>query len=137
MAISSRNSLQTPVVDNRIKMQCKSLEELSLPYRTFNGIWAADSLIGIARDQLSIHVSQFVDWLKVGGVLSFCMLEGEGYKVIKEQSPLGGVIEKKLVYYLPSQIENLLYSVGCPATEAWYESHGNRRFIQVLAKRAS
>jgi len=108
--------------------------EAVLPFRSFNGVWITDSLTGLSKDTLPLVISQCVDWLTVTGSLYLCMLEGDGEKVVQQQLPTG-IKTKRIVYYQPEEIDQILNYFDCPAVEAWYENNLDRRWIHILAQR--
>ena len=77
---------------------------------------------------------RFVDWLEIGGLLYFCMMEGEGVKIVRDQMAPAAQA-KILCYYQPAELEYLLQSINCPAVEAWYDRQTDKKWIHVIAKR--
>ncbi len=128
-----RYSLQDPRPEER-EVIFSELEEISLPYRTMAGIWAKDKLISKSKDAIVEYISQFVDWLEVEGILHFCLLEGEGYKVVEEHLPTG-IKTVKQYYYSPVEVEGIIQAAGAVTIEAWYEQQGGKNWIHVIAKR--
>lgn len=108
--------------------------EAVLPFRSFSGLWIADSLTGMPKDLLPSAISQCVDWLTIRGVLYLCMFEGDGEKVMQLQLPTG-IETKRIVYYQPEEIDQILNYFECPAIDAWYENNLDRRWIHILAQR--
>ena len=123
-----------PSGESRLEIIHGSPFEAPLPYRTFRGIWARDIFIHLDSVQLTERLGQCADWLAVGGVLYFCLLEGEGEKIIHESLPTG-VRTRKIVYYRAAYLDDLLQSLDCPAVLAWYEEQSDRRWMHIIAQR--
>lgn len=116
------------------EMHYLAVSEISLPYRTISAIWAKDVLTTLSKDEFQRYLSQFIDWLEVGGVMHFCLLEGEGYKIVEEHLPTG-ISTVKQYYYSPIEVELAIQNADGITLDAWYEQQGGKNWIHVIAQR--
>lgn len=103
-----------------------------VPYRSVHGIWIADRLTALSPAQALGELNLLWGWLLPGGTAYLCVLEGEGYKLRKEQGADGATLQ---TYYQPPELEALIIQAGFNTLDAWREAINERPFIHLLIQR--
>lgn len=110
-------------------------DDIHLPYRTAHGVWISDRFVAMTPKQALSELNMVWEWLVPGGVVYFCVLEGEGYKLLKEEGTGIAGPTTLQTYYQPHELEELAAKAGFIVKDAWRAAVSDRPFIHVLAQR--
>lgn len=106
--------------------------DIYIPYRTVHGIWISDRFISIAPRDMMNELNLFWEWLVPGGIAYFCVLEGEGYKLLQGQGSAARVLQ---TYYQPQDLEQMVAQAGFLAKDAWRTVMNERPYIHLIIQR--
>lgn len=105
-----------------------------IAHRTCAGVWASHTLQSVPRASFVQNLAVFVDWLTPGGIVAFCLRQGEGEKRVEEQS-IAGTTTRTIVLYAPAEVELLVRQCGLRTLDAWLGGSVEARTLHVIAQK--
>jgi hypothetical protein len=113
----------------------RSPDEIHVPYRSVHGVWISDRFVAMTSKQALSELNLFWEWLIPGGNIYFCVLEGEGYKLLRKGGTGQSGLTTLQTYYQPHELEELAAKAGFIVKDAWRAAVSDRPFIHVMAQR--
>ncbi|MBI4059313.1 class I SAM-dependent methyltransferase [Candidatus Microgenomates bacterium] len=100
------------------KLIYKRVEELDFPDSSFDGFWAAASLLHIPKSQIREVLVNLRRQIKLGGVGFISLKEGDGEEIEMETG-------RHFSYYQPDEFRDFLKGSGWEVIEAKVRPRGN------------
>ena len=109
------------------------IERLPFPPKTFDGIWAAASLIHTPKTRFLRVLRQLYDVTKPGGLMGVTMVHGKGSGFLADQWIRGRFLSRWHKQELKQMVVKAGWKVMFLKTVVKQERHG--RWLNMIAKR--
>lgn len=90
------------------KFITQSVYELDFPENTFDGFWCFAVLLHVPKFRINEALSKIYEVIKSGGVGFISVKQGEGEKIVEEETPSGQKYKRFFAYYLPREFNKIL-----------------------------